>query len=133
MKVKVSHTVLSDSFRSQTVACPAPLSMGFPRQEYWSGLLFPFPGDLPDPGIEPRPPALQAQSLPTEPLGKPREFLNSDENHLKFILFLSPYIVFVVQLLSCVQLFATHRLQHAKLLCSLLFPGVCSNSCLLNW
>ena len=36
-----------------TVACQAPLSMGFPRQEYWSGLPFPFPGDLPDPAIEP--------------------------------------------------------------------------------
>ena len=36
-----------------TVACQAPLSMGFPRQEYWSGLPFPFPGDLPDPEIEP--------------------------------------------------------------------------------
>ena len=49
-----------------TVACQAPLSMGFPRQEYWSGLLFPSPGDLPDPGIEPRSPALQAD-LPSEP------------------------------------------------------------------
>ena len=38
--------------------------MGFSRQEYWSGLPFPSPGDLPDPGIEPRPPALQADSLP---------------------------------------------------------------------
>ena len=45
----------------------APLSMGFPRQEYWSGFPFPFPGDLPDPGIEPRSPALQADSLPSEP------------------------------------------------------------------
>ena len=36
-----------------TVACQAPLSMGFPRQEYWSGLPFPSPGDLPDPGIKP--------------------------------------------------------------------------------
>ena len=44
----------------------APLSMGFPRQEYWSGLPFPSPGDLPDPGIEPRSPALQADSFPTE-------------------------------------------------------------------
>ena len=42
------------------VACQAPLSMGFSRQEYWSGLPFPSPGDLPDPGIEPGPPALQA-------------------------------------------------------------------------
>ena len=40
--------------------------MGFSRQEYWSGLSFPIPGDLPDPGIEPASPALQAESLPTE-------------------------------------------------------------------
>ena len=49
-----------------TVACQAPLSMGFSRQEYWSGLLFPSPGDLPHPGIEPWSPALQADSLPIE-------------------------------------------------------------------
>ena len=54
-----------------TVARQAPLSMGFSRQEYWSGLPFPSPGDLPDPGIEPRSPALQADSLPAEPAGKP--------------------------------------------------------------
>ena len=54
-----------------TVACQAPLSMGFSRQEHWSGLPFPSPGDLPDPGIEPRSPALQAYSLPFEPPGKP--------------------------------------------------------------
>ena len=53
-----------------TVACQAPLSMGFPRQEYWSGLPFPSPGDLPDPGIKPGSPALQADSLPPEPSGK---------------------------------------------------------------
>ena len=49
-----------------TVACQAPLSMGFSRQEYWGGLPFPSPRDLPDPGIEPESPALQADSLPTE-------------------------------------------------------------------
>ena len=49
-----------------TVACQAPLSMGFSRQEYWSGLPFPSPGDLPNPGIEPGFSALQADSLPTE-------------------------------------------------------------------
>ena len=52
-----------------TVAHQAPLSMEFPRQEYWSGLPFPPPGDLPDPGIEPRSlmsPVLQADSLPVE-------------------------------------------------------------------
>ena len=45
--------------------------MGFSRQEYWRGLPFPSPGDLPDPGIEPRSPALQADSLSSEPPGKP--------------------------------------------------------------
>ena len=45
---------------SCTVACQAPLSMGFSRQEYWSGLPFPFPEDLPDLGIEPGSPVLQA-------------------------------------------------------------------------
>ena len=49
-----------------TVACQAPLSMGFFRQEYWSGLPFSSPGDLPNPGIEPGAPALQADALPTE-------------------------------------------------------------------
>ena len=47
--------------------------MGFSRQEYWSGLLFPSPGNLPDPGIEPRSPALQADSLLTEVQRKPHE------------------------------------------------------------
>ena len=51
----------------------APLSMGFSRPEYWSGLLFPSPGDLPSPGIEPRSPALQADSLPSEPPGKRKQ------------------------------------------------------------
>ena len=53
------------------VTCWVPLSMEFSRQGYWSGLSFPSPGDLPDPGIKPRSPALQADSLPTEPPGKP--------------------------------------------------------------
>ena len=60
-----------------TVACQAPLSIGFSRQEYWSELLFPSPGDLPDPGIEPGPPALQADSLPSEPPGKTSESLET--------------------------------------------------------
>ena len=54
------------------IAHQAPLSMGFPRQECWSGLLFPSPGDLPHPGIEPRSPTLQEDSLPAEPPGKPK-------------------------------------------------------------
>ena len=55
-----------------TVARQAPLSVGFSRQEYWSRLPFPSPGDLPNPGIEPRSPALQTDSLPSELPGKPR-------------------------------------------------------------
>ena len=54
-----------------TVAHQAPLSMGFSRQEYWSGLPFPIPGDLPETGIEPGSPALLSDSLPSEPPGKP--------------------------------------------------------------
>ena len=54
-----------------TVAHQASLSMGFSRQEYWSGVPFPSPGDLPNPGIEPRSPALQADALTSEPPGKP--------------------------------------------------------------
>ena len=52
-----------------TVAHQAPLTMGFPRQEYWSRLPFPSPADLPDPRIEPVSPELQKDSLPLEPLG----------------------------------------------------------------
>ena len=53
-----------------TVAYQAPQSMEFSRQEYWSGLSFPSPEDLPNPGIEPRSPALQADALLSEPPGK---------------------------------------------------------------
>ena len=54
------------------VAHQVPLSMGFSRQEYWSGLPFPSAGDLSNPEIKPRFPTLQADSLPSEPLGKPK-------------------------------------------------------------
>ena len=54
-----------------TVAYQASPSMGFSRQEYWSGLPFPSPGDLPDPAIKPGSPALEADTLTTEPPGKP--------------------------------------------------------------
>ena len=55
----------------RTVNCQASLSMEFSRQEYWSGWPFLSPGDLPNPGIEPGSPTLQADSLPSEPPGKP--------------------------------------------------------------
>ena len=68
-KTVLSHSVVSDSLQPH-IACQAPLSMEFSRQEYWSGLPFPPPGDLTDPGIEPRSPALQSDILPSEPPGK---------------------------------------------------------------
>ena len=69
-----------------TVAYQAPPSMGFSRQEYWSGLPFPSPGDLSNPGIEPRSPTLQADALPSEPPGKPRwelKQLNEGEKNVE--------------------------------------------------
>ena len=71
-----------------TVACQAPLSMGFSRQEYWSGLSFPSPGDLPDPGIKPRSPASKADSLLTELRGKPYQWYET-------------YYLFSLQLVLC--------------------------------
>ena len=66
----VSCSVMSNSVTPWTVVHQAPLSMEFSREEYWSGLPFLSPGDLSKPGIEPRSHALQADSLPSEPLGK---------------------------------------------------------------
>ena len=63
-----------------TVACQAPLSMGFSRQEYWSGLPCPPPGDLPDPGIEPVTPALAGGFFTNEPPGKLLKMRNSCKN-----------------------------------------------------
>ena len=59
-----------------TVACQAPLSVGFSRQEYWSGLPFSSPKELPDPGIKLGSPALQADSFPSEPSGNPNDYTN---------------------------------------------------------
>ena len=64
-----------------TVANQAPPSTGFSRQEYWNGSPFPSPGDLPDPGIEPGSPTLQADSLPSEPPGKLSHFIS--QSHLE--------------------------------------------------
>ena len=65
-----------------TLARQAPLPMGFQRQEYCSRLPFPSSGDLPNPGIKPRSPILQAGSLPAEPPGKPLRLLNVAGPHL---------------------------------------------------
>ena len=90
--VSVSHSVMSDSCVTPwTVACQAPLSMEFSRKEYWSGLPFPSPWDLPNPGIKSGSPALQADSLPSEPPGKPNKkqtisnCLLNEWNHLTLL------------------------------------------------
>ena len=71
MKVKVKLLSCVRLFATPwTVAYQASLSMGFSRQEYWSGLPLPSPGDVPDPGIEPGSPALEADALTSEPPGK---------------------------------------------------------------
>ena len=72
VKVKVKSLSRVQLFSTPwTVAYQTPLSMGFSRQEYWSGLPFPSPGGLPNPGIKPGSPALQADALLSEPPGKP--------------------------------------------------------------
>ena len=71
---------MSDSTTVWTVACQAPLSMGSSRQKYWSGLPFPSLGDLPDPGIEPRSSALQADSSPLRHQGSHNGFHNDCTN-----------------------------------------------------
>ena len=96
-----------------TVTHQAPLPMGFPRQEYWSGLPFPSSGDLPDPGIKPRLLHLL---------------------HCRCILFClaTGEVPVVVQLLSPVWLLQPHELQHTRIPCPSLCPGVCLNSCPLS-
>ena len=78
MKVKVKSLSRVRLFVTPwTAAHQAPQSMGFSRQEYWSGLPFPSPGDLPNPGIELGSPALEADALISEPPGKPVGSSNS--------------------------------------------------------
>ena len=80
----LSHSVMSDSLqpcglKPAKLLCP----WGFSRQEYWSGLPFPFPGDLPKPGIEPGSPTLQADSLPSEPPGEEYKNYGREGNTLR--------------------------------------------------
>ena len=81
----LSRSVVSNSSTRWTVARQAPLS-GFSRQEHWSGLPCPPQGDLPNPGLEPRSPTLQEDSLPTEPSGKPLYYMNNKEGILLHII-----------------------------------------------
>ena len=68
---RVCVCVCFDSATPSTTICQAPLSVGFPSQEYWDGLPFSPPGNLPDPGVKPSSPALQADSLPLSYQGSP--------------------------------------------------------------
>ena len=77
----------------QTVACQAPLSMGFSRQEYWNGLPFPSPEDLPNTGIEPGSPTFQANSLPFDPPGKPiTVFALHQRNLWSWVILMDDYV-----------------------------------------
>ena len=105
----VSHSVVSDSTIPWTVACQAPLSTGFSRQENWSGLPFPSTEDLPDPGIEPRSPALAGRFW-EDPI------LTGSS----------------VQLLSLSDSLRPHGLQHTRPPCPSPAPGFYLNSCPLS-
>ena len=83
-----TNSITADLNPASLVANQAPPSMGFSRQECWSGLPFPSPGDLPDPGIEPGSPALWVDALPSEPPGK----LDLNPSRFKFHLTTNNYI-----------------------------------------
>ena len=83
VKRSESRSVMSDFVTAWTVAYQAPLSMEFSKQKYWSEYPFPSPGDLSNPGIKPRSPALQADSLPAEPQGKPPNFFFMVKGHVR--------------------------------------------------
>ena len=107
--VCASHSVVSDSLLPQgPVGFLCPLC----RQEYWSRLPFPSPGDLPNPGIEPKWPAWKADSLPSEPPGKPQLYISS--------------VQFSHSVLS--DSLRPHESQHARPPCPSPTPGVHSNS-----
>ena len=95
MKVKVKSLSRARLFATPwTVAYQAPPSMGFSRQEYWSGLPFPSPGYLPNPGIEPRSPTFQVDALTSEPPGKPKNNVWDLSKSLSFSSYLSPSHIF---------------------------------------
>ena len=78
-----SQYVMPDSVTPWTVAGQPPESLGFPRQEYCSGVPFPSPGDLPDPGMEPASPALAGKFLTIEPPEKPKKVFSETQNIYK--------------------------------------------------
>ena len=90
LDISESHSVMSDSTDMN-------FSMAFCRPEYWSGWPFPSPGDLPNPGIEPRSPVLQADSLPAEPQGKPKlGYTNTQKSQASFLLTSFPFLLYPI-------------------------------------
>ena len=125
--VLLSHVWLF--LTSWAIAPQVPLSMGFPRQEFWSELPFPSPRDLPDTGIEPMSPAWQVDSLPQSHLGSPfyTSCLQVVLSHYFRYFFSGIYefLVFVFSHSVVSDSLQPHGLQHAKLLSPSLSRGVC--------
>ena len=118
---KWSLSVVSDSATPWTLAYQASPSMGFSRQEYWSGLPFSPPGDLPDPGLEPWSPALEADALTSEPPG------DRAWSHWKIGLLGFSSVQFSRSVVS--DSFRFHGLQHARLPCPSPTPEAYTNLC----
>ena len=97
---------MSNSATPWAVAQQAPLSTEFSRQQNWNGLPFPSPGDLPNTGFKPGFPSLQADSLPSEPPGKPGYFIYALKiRYLWFFIFLDPFSIAIACLLILFRLF----------------------------
>ena len=117
LKVKVKLLSHAQLFSTPCiVAYQAPLSMEFSRQEYWSGLPFLSPGDLPNPGIKPRSPALQADALPSEPPEKPNldGILKSRNITLPTKVHLIKAMVFPVVMYRC-ESWTIKKIEHPRI------------------
>ena len=100
----ISRSAISDSLRPcETVVHQTPLSLGFPRQAHWSGLPFPSPGDLPDPGLEPTLPALAGRFFTTKP---PELYIFWEENHRVKV----PFYHFVISVVFIAALFTIAKI-----------------------
>ena len=111
MCVCVSRSIMSNSLWPHGfTAYQAPLSMGFSRQEYWSGLPCPPPGGLSDPGIKPKSPALRVDSLPSEPQGSPMTVFYNWWHHVHTALLLQNFHY------SCIFLFIYKNFKINKLI-----------------
>ena len=115
-----------------TVVYQAPLSMRFSRQEYWSGLPFPSPGDLPDPGIKPGSPALESDALTSEPPGCFQSMFKKNPWKITFFSLVSLLLLFFSHLVMT-NSSQPHGLPNTRLPCPSPSPRVCSDSCPLSW